>query len=146
MVLRHGDRRLALPYACLEGRGLDAGQHLVLLHLRAVIDLDFADIAGKLRADIDADQRADRAGDRDYPAHIALLRGDGLDVELRVGVMLPIIVRASGRQAGDEEDREPTRSHAFVFVRYFPPPLIFTTRVRAAPVTKRQSTQRWNGR
>jgi hypothetical protein len=111
--LRHGDGGLTLPHPRLEGRGLDAGKHLVLLHLRAVIDVELADIAGKLRANIDADQRADRAGGRDHPAHIALLRRDGLDVELRVGLMLPIIVGTSGRQAGDKENREPTRSHFF---------------------------------
>ena len=52
-----GDRSFALADLALEGRGLDPGQHLILLDLRTVIDIDLADIAGKLGPDVDGHER-----------------------------------------------------------------------------------------
>ena len=46
--LGDGDARFVLAHARLEGRRLDAGEHLALLHLGAVIDIELADIAGEL--------------------------------------------------------------------------------------------------
>jgi hypothetical protein len=56
---RHGDARFLLAHARLEARRLDTRQHLSLLDLCAVVDIDLTDIAGELRADIDGDKGTD---------------------------------------------------------------------------------------
>jgi hypothetical protein len=56
--LGHGDGGFLLAHARLEARRLDSGEHLALLDLARIVNIDRADIAGELRADIDGDERA----------------------------------------------------------------------------------------
>jgi hypothetical protein len=99
--LGNGDARLLLAHGRFKSRGFDAGQHLALLDRRAEIHVELADLAGKLRAHINGDERVDRARGRDDAAHIVAGKLNGLDVERSARALLPIIIAAAGGQRRD---------------------------------------------
>ena len=108
----HGDAGLALAHAGLEARRLDPRQHGAALHLARIVDIDLADIAGKLRADIDGDERAHGPRRGDDAAHVAALRRRRLDVELPGALPLPVIIETGAGQACQDENEQEPLSHA----------------------------------
>ena len=80
--LGDGEARFLLAHPGGEGRRLDAGEHLALLHLGGEVGIELADIAGELRADLHRAERAHRARGRDDAAHVGARGGDRLHVEL----------------------------------------------------------------
>ena len=129
----HGDAGFLLAHARLEARRLDAGQHLVLLDLGRVVDIDLADIPGELRADIDGDEGAHGAGGRDHAAHVAALDLGGLDIEAAgTGRLLPLVIGGGAHGGGHDENEQPALFHAC------PSDLATCRNVAEVSATKRQ--------
>ena len=80
--LRLRQRRVRLLQLRDELVGVDAGQHLALLHMIVEIGIELVDLAGDFRADIDLIARRQRAGGADGDRQIAV--GDRLgDIGMR---------------------------------------------------------------
>ncbi len=111
LAVGDGEARFLLAHPGGEGRRLDAGEHLALLHFGGEIGVELADIAGELRADLDGAERAHGAGGRHHAAHVAARRGGRLHVELGRRAVLPIVIAGARRKRRDQHECEPTRSH-----------------------------------
>ena len=114
--LGDGEAGFLLAHPGFEGRRLDAGEHLALLHFAGEVDVELADIARELRADVHSAERAHRARGRHRPAHIGTRSGDGLNIELSFGLLEPIVIAGPGRETGGEENCQPAHSHPKIFV------------------------------
>ncbi len=97
--LRLLERRLGLLELGDELVGVDAGQHLALLHMVVEIGIELVDLAGHFRTDIDLVARRQRARgadiDRKRPA------GDGPE---DIGMVRLAAAHGIEADAGDEQD------------------------------------------